>query len=207
MFSEEKEFRAELKKDIYQAKRPKGDGGDFYVPFWAAAKVFLAKNPSLDQVAFKANVEGLVHKSKQRERLYPELEKGFLKWLDNKPLWTNQNYNFTTKDVKSKIVFKELDATVKVENILCVDVEDGSKRIIYPYFSEVPALPDEGAKLGFWALAEALPGHPLENFRILDIIRSRYFRPSEFPLNGDEKAIFEARFREILKRWRELGGG
>ena len=80
--------------------------------------------------------------------------------------WRNEPFQFVPESVKAQLEVKKLGAVVKIENTASVRVWDGSHRVIYPYFSEEPALPEEGARLGFWALREALPKFPMNDFRI-----------------------------------------
>jgi hypothetical protein len=93
---------------------------------------------------------------------------------------------------------------VKIENIVAVRIWDGSNRVIYPYFSEEPALPSEGARLGLWALKEAFPDFRTEDFRIIDILRRGYFRPAEVFMKGDEREMFIQKFDSVLTEWRKL---
>jgi hypothetical protein len=83
------------------------------------------------------------------------------------------------------------------------------RRVIraYPYFSEKPLLPLEGVRLGFWALKEALPDFRVEDLRIIDVLRSAYFRSMETPLQGDERTMFIQRYDAALKEWRKLRDG
>lgn len=101
----------------------------------------------------------------------------------------------------------ELGAAVKIENTASVKLWDGSNRIIYPYFSEEPALPKDGARLGFWALWEALPGYAPSDFRIIDIQRRSYFRPSEIKFTGHEKDEFLGMYKAIIDLWIRLRDG
>jgi hypothetical protein len=93
---------------------------------------------------------------------------------------------------------------VKIENVVAVKIPDGSSRVVYPYFSETPTLPSEGARLGLWALKEALTDFRTEDFRIIDILRRSYFRPTEIPAQGNERELFLQKYDEVLKEWRKL---
>jgi hypothetical protein len=93
---------------------------------------------------------------------------------------------------------------VKIENTASLKVWDGTHRIIYPYFSETPVLPEAGARLGFWALKEALSDYRTEDFRIIDMQRRAYFRPTEIGTSGDEQQQFVQRYDALLKKWRKL---
>jgi hypothetical protein len=74
---------------------------------------------------------------------------------------------------------------------------------VYPYFSETPLLPAEGARLGLWVLKEAHPDFRIEDFRVVDVLRRSYFRPIEIPLQGNEqKCSFN--MMPSLREWRKL---
>jgi hypothetical protein len=91
--------------------------------------------------------------------------------------------------------------------VVAVKIPDGSSRIVYPYFSETPALPIEGARLGLWALKEALTDFRAEDFRIEDILRRSYFRPLEIPAQGNERELFVQKYDDVLNEWRKLREG
>jgi hypothetical protein len=75
---------------------------------------------------------------------------------------------------------------------------------VYPYFSEKPVLPPEGVRLGFWAIAEALREFRVEDLRIIDVLRSSYFRSTESPMQGNERKIFIEKYDAVLTEWRKL---
>ncbi|HUJ37754.1 MAG TPA: hypothetical protein VLW88_08760 [Hyphomicrobium sp.] len=118
--------------------------------------------------------------------------------------WRNEPFEFVAESVKARLKIEELSATVKIENTAAVKLWDGSHRVIYPYFSEEPRLPDEGARLGFWALRKAIPEYPVEDFRIVDFHRRTYFRPSDIGTVGDEESMFIAKYGSLLQTWRRL---
>jgi hypothetical protein len=101
----------------------------------------------------------------------------------------------------SLVPFQE--GTEKLQNLFN-KLQSGSHRIVYPYFSERPALSSEGARLGLWAIKEALPDFAIEDLRVVDVLRSAYFRPSENRIQGDERTIFIQRYDGILREWRKL---
>lgn len=174
-------------------------GGDFHVPFWADAKEHVAgRLQLLDRSKARAK------KNKSRTRLYPLLAKGFLGVWNEKIRWKNEKFEFHPKNAKGAIIFQKMKATVKVESVLTVKIWDGTDRAIYPYFSEEPILPLDGVRLGFWALEEALPEIRAQDLRILDVLRSSYFRPADSALRGDEKEIFAQRYAAILEHWHRL---
>lgn len=183
----------------YRSNPRDGTGGDFYGPFWADVKDFAAKRVDLHQ-----QTEIRIAANKTRVRLYPILRDNFLGMWAEKMRWRNEPFDFVPESVKAQLAIKELGTIVKVENTAAVRLWDGSHRVIYPYFSEHPVLPEEGARLGFWALKEALPDYPLDDFRIVDIQHRGYFRPSEVGMKGDERTQFVQRYDTLLKTWGRL---
>jgi hypothetical protein len=151
-----------------------------------------------DQVAARI----AVHKAKAR--LYPILRDSFLEMWAEKIRWRNEPFEFAPETIKAQLTIREFGAAVKIENTASIIAWDGSHRIIYPYFYETPALTDAGARLGFWALKEALPDYDLNDFRIIDFIRRNYIRPTDIGMRGDEAAQFVRRYRELLRQWRRL---
>ncbi len=176
-----------------------GDGGDFYGPFWADAKDHAAGRSDIRQTT-----NARVATNKGRRRLYPILAECFLAILAEKMRWRNERFEFVPESIKARLRFPELAAETKIENTAGVKIWDGSYRIIYPYFSEAPTLPAEGVRLGFWALAEALPDYRPDDFRIVDFHRRAYFRAAETTMIGDERNLFTRRYDALLKQWRKL---
>lgn len=142
--------------------------------------------------------------NKTRTRLYPLLTEGFLEMWREKMRWRNEPFEFETESVKAHLPIDQSGAIVKIENTASVKVWDGSHRIIYPYFSERPSLPEEGARLGFWALQKALPQFRPDDFRIVDLLRRTYFRPTEVAMKGDEENRFIRRYDALIKHWQKL---
>lgn len=133
------------------------------------------------------------------------LEKAFLEWWDNKRRWRNEPFKVIDVDrIKGSYSFDEIDATVKVENLFCVQVGDEYNRLIYPYFSEKPPLPDEGFRLGLWLISQALKEQSSEDNRILDVLRSKSAGMVDLPLQGDERDVFLNNYSRILDKWDEL---
>jgi hypothetical protein len=190
---------ADIRGDAAKASGDRGSGGDFYGPFWADVKDHAAGRSDLaDQTGDR------IRANKTRARLYPLLTEGFLEMWREKMRWRNEPFEFVAESVKAQLPIKKLGTIVKIENTASVKVWDGSHRIIYPYFSEEPALPEEGARLGFWALQTALPDFRQEDFRIVDLLRRTYFRPTEVGAKGDEEKQFVQRYEALLKKWRKL---
>ncbi|MCT8267225.1 hypothetical protein NYQ83_08065 [Afifella sp. JA880] len=76
--------------------------------------------------------------------------------------------------------------------------------MIYPYFSEIPALTKEAARLGLYILREAIEGFPEEDIRIFDVLRSNSFSIGDVPFQGDEPDILSARYQALVSEWQKL---
>jgi hypothetical protein len=190
---------ADIRKDRTKAKGNRDSGGDFYGPFWADAKDHVAGRSSLP-----GQTEIRIAANATRARLYPILRDCFLSMWNEKMRWRNEPFEFTPESVKAQLPIKELGVIVKIENTASIKTWDGSHRVIYPYFSEAPPLPEAGARLGFWVLQEALPDYRPEDFRIIDMHRRAYFRPTDVGMKHDERSEFIKRYDLLLKEWRKL---
>jgi hypothetical protein len=189
---------ADIRNDLAKADGA-DNGGDFYGPFWADAKNHVAGQSDLrEQTA--SRIQG----NKNRARLYPLLTESFLNLWNEKMKWRNEKFETYPISVSAQLPINELNAIVKIENVVAVRIPDGSSRIVYPYFSESPELPIEGARLGLWALKEALSDFRAEDFRIIDVLRRSYFRPLETPLQGNERGLFVQKYDVVLKEWRKI---
>lgn len=189
----------DLRNDRVKQTGDRESGGDFYGPFWADVKDHAAGRLNLTE-----QTKLRIAANKRRGRLYPILAECFLDMWNEKMRWRNEPYEFVPESVKAQLSIQELWTIVKIENTAAVTVWDGSHRVIYPYFSERPPLPEEGARLGFWALQKALPNYPAEDFRIVDMLRRAYFRPADVGMKGDEGEQFVQRYAAVLRIWRKL---
>jgi len=106
--------------------------------------------------------------------------------------------------MKAHLPFPGLDATVKIDSVLSVRDGLDDEHAIYPYFAPQPILSDEAARLGLWLLSRALPTVPVEELRILDVIRGLTFSIDRTPLQGNEEAQFRARYAALLAERRAL---
>lgn len=190
---------ADIRNDRRKASGAVESGGDFYGPFWADAKDHVAGLSDITN-----SVAERIAANKSRARLYPMLRDSFLAMLNEKMRWRNEPFQFAPQSVKARFPVNALEAVVKIENTAAVEIWDGTNRVLYPYFSEKPALPEEGARVGFWVLGKALPNVDPQAFRIVDFHRRAYFRPSELPLLGSEQDIFLKRYDAVLREWRKL---
>lgn len=202
-FADERQQRALLLADIRNDRaKEAGDrdsGGDFYGPFSADIKDHAAGRSNLSE-----QTERRIVANGRRARLYRILRNCFLEMWNEKMRWRNEPFEFAPESVKAHLPIKELGVIVKVENTVAINTWDGSHRVMYPYFSEAPALPETGARLGFWALKEALPDYHAEDFRIIDMQRRAYFRPTDVGMKGDERTQFVQRYDALLTKWRKL---
>jgi hypothetical protein len=190
---------SDIRSDLSREQDGESNGGDFHGPFWADAKDHVAGRSDLREQS-KIRIES----NKARTRLYPQLTESFLSLWNEKVQWRNEKFESFPTSVKAQLAIDELGTIVKIENVVAVRIPDGSNRVVYPYFSETPVLPPEGARLGFWALKEALPDFRPDDFRIVDILRRSYFRPSEIPMQGDERKMFVQKYDAVLAEWRKL---
>lgn len=194
------ELRSDIREEIAREAGQEGGGGDFYAPFWADAKNHVFGTADLHNM-----VDGRVEANCRRANLYPQLRTGFLIWWNERRRWTNEPFR-PGRQLKAHFPFANLDAVVKVDNILSVRDGAGEEHVVYPYFSPQPELSENAARLGLWLLSSALPTVPLEEIRILDVIRGRTFSVDRSPLRGDEQEEFITRYsaalneRDVLRR-------
>jgi hypothetical protein len=190
-------LRAEIRNDRARDQGTQGAGGDFYGPFWSDVKEHVFGNGDL-----AALTEGRIDRNKARERLYPTLQDGFLKWWNEQRRWTNSPFEPTRAPAAT---FKASDIlTIKIENILAVRDATETDRYIYPYFYESPALKNEAARIALWVFSRAFPALPLDNFRILDVPRGRVFSPDRCYLEGDEAVILKRKHFQLWSLYVEL---
>ncbi|HSX55709.1 MAG TPA: hypothetical protein VLG14_10455 [Sphingomonas sp.] len=175
-------------------------GGDFYGPFWSDAKDHVFGRSDLYQTT-----EARISSNPSRGNLYPQLRDGFLTWWNERRRWTNEPFR-PSENLKGRYTFPDLDATIKVDNIMSVRDGQEEDHFIYPYFSPEPALTDEPARLGLWLLGKAIPNVDSRDFRLLDVIRGATFSssPSRTPLKGDEELIFKRKYEAALREWDRL---
>ena len=145
---------ADIRTNQIKSAGQRDSGGDFYGPFWSDVKDHAERLSNLSE-----QTELQIAANETRARLYPILRDSFLEMWNEKMRWRNEPFEFVPESVKAQLPIKKLGTVVKIENTAAVKTWDGSHRVIYPYFSEEPALPNEGAQLGFWALGEALPDY------------------------------------------------
>jgi len=138
-------LRQDIRSDIAKEQGSDPGGGNFYTPFWSDAKDHIRGAADL-----RAQTAGRVDMNERRRRLYPLLQNGFLNWWENKRRWTNVEFVVDETAAKGKFKFDDLDATVKVENLVSISIGEDRKRLIYPYFYEEPIVSNSMSRLGLW---------------------------------------------------------
>lgn len=196
------ELRADIRQTISKEQGYSSGGGDFHVPFWADAKAFIASEEDLSELT-KRRIE----KNPSRKRLYPLMKQGFLDWWYEKRRWSNEQFEIIPFSVKGRIHFGDLDAVIKVENLMAVQIGEElkpNKRLIYPYFAESPVLDQEAAQLGLWIMSKTLEDFDIQDMRILDVLRGRSFSFQESSSDGNEEELLNSKYKYILDRWNSL---
>ena len=185
--------------DVGKENGMEASGGDFYAPFWTDAKSHIAGQADLDEL-----VRIRLESNSRRKRLYPVLKEAFLNWWNDKRRWSNQPFTLFESNPKSRWEFADLSATVKVENTIAAKMGDDTNRIVYPYFSEDPALTEQAVRLGLWVMRKAFPQYASEDMRIFDVQRSKSYSERDVPLQGDEEELFLRLYGKVLKKWEQL---
>nr|WP_319388002.1 hypothetical protein [uncultured Cohaesibacter sp.] len=193
-----------LKEDIRLDRRKevggtRSQGGDFHLPFWTAVKKHITGERDLTEL-----IDELVRTNKNYKRLYPPLKDGVLDLLSDKLRWSNEPIEIIPSSVHGRLDIAELGATVRIRNALHAQVREKYNRVVYPYFSEEPGLPDEGGRLGLWVMQQALKELNPSDMRIIDPLRRKFFSPEVSPLKGDEERVFQENYRSLIEEWKRL---
>lgn len=192
-------LRDDIRTDISKETGTQGDGGDFHQAFWSDAKAHAMGLDDLPTL-----VEGRVAASRQRRRLYPLLSEAFLVWWNEKRRWINEPFRAVDHRINARFAIGEIDAVMKIDNLLAVEFEDRSLRLVYPYFDELVPLGDDAARVGLWVMTQAISRQPPSSFRILDVLRSKSFAIDDVPLRGDEKQVLLTKYMHVLSEWARL---
>jgi len=192
-------LRAEIRREIAKELGAEAGGGNFYTPFWSDAKNHIRGIADV-----RVETASRVSKNPRRKRLYPRLQEGFLNWWENKRRWTNLEFGVEEFAPKARYRFDELNATVKVENLIGITIGEDDSRLIYPYFYEQPIVTERIGQLGLWLMSRALSGYNPDDMRMLDILRSNSNSIADFPFRGDEEEEFLSRYIRLILRWEEL---
>ncbi|AOF98278.1 hypothetical protein [Sphingobium sp. RAC03] len=190
-------LRAEIRAEIAKENGVSGGGGDFYGPFWADARDHVFEINDLHLAT-----DDRIARNNRRARLYPILRDGFLKWWNEQRRWTNTPFE-SVRAPSGQLKFSEI-LTIKVDGIIAVKDATGTSRYIYPYFSETPALKNEGARISLWVFYRTFPGLDFNNFRILDVPRGRIYSPDRCYLEGDEAQILKQKYDNLWQMYVNL---
>lgn len=182
--------RSILKDDIRLDRRKESGGnrsrgGDFYQSFWSDVKSHISGDGDLAQLTANR-----IASNRNYKRLYPLLKDGVLELLSAKLRWSNEPVEIAPQSVHGNLQIEGLGGTIRVRDALHARVRGEYSRVVYPYFSEEPALPEEGGRLGLWVMQQALTELDPSDMRIIDALRRTFFSPQTTPLRGDEEAVF-----------------
>lgn len=196
--------RSILREDIRLDRRKeaggtRSQGGDFYLPFWSDVKKHISGDGDLAQMTVAR-----IASNRNFKRLYPLLKDGVLELLSAKLRWSNEPVEIIPQSVHGNLKIEELGATVRIRDALHARVREKYTRVVYPYFSEEPALSEEAGRLGLWAMQQALPSLDPSDMRLIDPLRRVFFSPETTPLQGDEKTVFIGKYRSLFSEWERL---
>lgn len=193
-------LRSDIREEIAKADGLSAAGGDFYGPFWSDAK-----DHAISRLDLHSATEERIAANPRRANLYPQLRDGFLLWWNERRRWTNAPF-VPINAPKGRLDFTTLNSAVKIENFLSVNDSDAEPHFVYPYFSFAPALSGEAARLALWAITEINIIQDSSTVRVLDVIRGNTYSLERNPLVGDEDAMFEMRYRNLISQWNALWG-
>lgn len=191
-------LRADIRDDMARENGSGGSGGDFYGPFWSDAKSHVFGFSDLHDTT-RARIAA----NQRRANLYPQLRDGFLLWWNERRRWTNEPFR-QADSLKSTYRFEDIDALVKVANILAVRDARNEDHYVYPYWFPDPVIGDEAARLSLWLLQAALPNTDPSELRVLDVIRGQTFSLDRSPMRGNEGRVFHQRYASLLREWEDL---
>lgn len=192
-------LREDIRREMASQHGDKKNGGHFHEPFWHDAKDHVNGITDLNLAT-----DDRILKNKSRMRLYKQMTTGFLDWWNNNRRWTNEPSTSKMLRFKGMIDFPEIDCRVNVSNLLSLSIGNSENRIIYPYFSEEPALSDAAARLALWAINKSLPDCSADEIRILDIIRGKSYSIADVDIDDTEELIFKSKYLTILREWENL---
>jgi hypothetical protein len=190
------DIRLDRRKEIGHSR---SQGGDFFQPFWTDVKKHMS-----GQGETSALTKQRVAKNPTYERLYLLLEEGIVELINENLRWSNETMEVSPESAHGAVRFDDLRAAVRVRDALYAKVRGEYTRVVYPYFSEEPALPEEGGRLGLWVLQNALSGFDKNDMRVIDPLRKRFFSPKASPLRGDEGEVFRGRYKSLIDDWEQL---
>ena len=189
-------IRADAKKAVLKERElPTGDGPDFYVPFWGDAKEFF-----FGRLNLRDAVKERVGANPSRRRLYPILLDRFLAW-QREASPEDPASKEPIEDAFGSCTRLAKNARVRVYGTLSWMDAAGGSHIVYPYFSKEVALTPKVARLGRWAMANAILDHGAEDMAVLDVLRARAYDNDNCPLLGDEEGVIAERYSRFLSEW------
>ena len=205
LFYAEQALRRSILKDDIRLDRKKeaggtrSQGGDFYLPFWSDVKKHISDDGDLTGLTAIRMAS-----NKNFRRLYPLLRDGVLELLSAKLRWSNEPVEIIPQSVHGNLRIEELGGLIRIRDALHARVREKYTRVVYPYFSEDPARPEEGGRLGLWAMQQALTKLDPSDMRIIDPLRRIFFSPETTPLRGDEEVVFHEKYGALIKEWERL---
>ena len=128
---------------------------------------------------------------------------GAIQW-DDEQRGTNELILPLEESVHARYNLEDFNITVKVDNLLSLQIGQDRHRIIYAYFRDTPILPPRWIRVGLWPMQTALSDFEIEDMRILDVQRGNAYSVLNCPLNGDEEALLLARCHELMTLWTQL---
>lgn len=179
------DIRLDLKKE---SGGNRSQGGDFYQPFWTDVRLHMSGAGDISDLTEKR-----INSNKRYARLYPKLKDGIIDLVNEKLRWSNERLEILPQSAHGILNFEDLGGVIRIKNAFYARVRGEYTRVVYPYFSEEPELPDEGGRLGLWAMQMALKNFDPNDMRLIDPLRKRFYSPRLTPLQGNE----EVRFRKL----------
>lgn len=197
-------LRARLLRDdvLGELKKKRGEdsgGPSFYAPFWADAKDHAAGAKDLT-----TETELRIADNARRKKTYLILRDGFLKWWNENRRWRNEPFEIIPQTIPVQASLHEIGCIVKIENMFSVKIDDNDRRLIYPYFSDIPSISDEAARLGVSIIGNAMTQFKMDDIRILDIRRGVAYGTIDAPLKGDERQVFLKHYKRALDDWQKI---
>nr|WP_295237681.1 hypothetical protein [uncultured Brevundimonas sp.] len=191
-------LRTNIREELAR-QRGDGEGGmDFYTPFWADAKAHARGGSNLrDQTELR------VRASAQRRNLYPLLRDGFLTWWEERRRRRNEPFTILNVQVRGRFTLDGV-GVIRVENNLAFRIGDDGLRVVYPYFNDEPEITADMARIGLWAMSQALPQYSIQDMRILDVVRGRSYSIEEAPQSGSEQRELSEAYAALIDRWNIL---
>lgn len=192
-------LRSDLNAERKKLLGRKAGGGHFHYPWWDVAKDHVVGAANLEE-ALPALIAGGIN----RDRLYTLLTEAFLRWVDEFRRSTNLSIDVREEEVHNHYMVPGIGVVVKIDNLLALRLGHDGHRLVYPYFSEQPALSEKWARVGLWLMADALPMFDPAQVEILDVLRARSFRNPSGIARGDEEQLFRIKYLQMLELWNGL---